>query len=425
MAPWHPLLLALPLLISIGASHTRAEDFQGSTHSLPFDEAPILYSEGTPTDPIAHLQEGIATGEVKLEWDDEHGYLPGLLKALEVPESSQVLVFSKTSMQRKLISPENPRALYFNDDVYLGFIPGAPKLEIASVDSKLGSIFYTLEQEKVRKPKFVRDADCLRCHGSARSLGVPGPILRSIATDEKGELETGRETEQVNHCTPIAERWAGWYVTGKHGEQKHLGNLIGSGAYTRHESEPNFAGNVTDLSAYFKTAAHLRPTSDIAALMVLEHQSHMHNYITRLRFETEIMTGMYGHVRYLKNQINAFLRYLLFVEEVPLIAPIEGDPAFLADFAKPALRDHKGRSLRDLDLQTRMFKYPCSYLIYSPAFDELPAAIREMILERLWNVLTGKDADPQFARLSTEDRQAILEILRETKPNLPAYWKAS
>ncbi len=419
--PWRLLPIALSLLVV--PPTVRAEDFQGSTHSLPFDEPPIRYSEATPSDPVAKLQERIATGEVKLEWDEKHGYLPGLLAALGIPQSSQTLVFSKTSMQRKLISPANPRALFFNDDVYLGFIPGAPVLEIASVDQKLGSIFYTLEQEKVRKPKFVRDADCMRCHGSARSLGVPGPILRSIATDEAGELQTARETEQVNHCTPLAERWAGWYVTGKQGGQSHLGNLIGAEAYARHETELNVGGEVAELSEYFPTVSQLRPTSDIVALMVLEHQAHMHNYITRLRFEAAAMMEMYGHVRYLKNQVNAFLRYLLFTEEVPLTSPISGDAAFVADFERTAIRDAEGRSLRDLDFRTRMFKYPCSYLIYSPAFDELPTGIREIILERLWSILIGQDTDAQFARLTTADRQAILEILRATKPNLPDYWR--
>ncbi|MGV3532467.1 MAG: hypothetical protein ACO1QR_08860, partial [Chthoniobacteraceae bacterium] len=232
--PRRPFTRLLLLLACAGVNASvQAEDFQGSTHAVPFDEPPIGYSEATADDPIAKLQEKIAKGEVKLEWDDQHGYLPALLKELQVPVSSQMLVFSKTSLQRKLIAPETPRALYFNDDVYLGFIPGSPKLEIAAQDPKLGSIFYTLEQEKVRRPKFVRDADCLRCHGTARSLGVPGPVLRSIATDKSGELETGKETEQVNHCTPIAERWAGWYVTGKHGDQTHLGNLIGSDAFAR------------------------------------------------------------------------------------------------------------------------------------------------------------------------------------------------
>ena len=159
--------------------------------------------------------------------------------------------------------------------------------------------------------------------------------------------------------------------------------------------------------------------------MVLEHQTHMHNYITRLSYETRIMTEMYGHIRYLKNQVNGFLRYLLFTEEAPLTALVSGDPQYVKDFAAQALRDSKGRSLRDLDLHTRMFRYPCSFLIYSDAFDQMPPIMRDHLLQRLYDILTGKDADPQFARLAAEDRQAILEILRDTKKNLPDYWHAS
>src|SRR5262249_44232824 len=140
---------------------------------------------------------------------------------LGVPKSSQMLVFSKTSLQRTFISPQNPRALYYNDNVYLAYIPGAPRMEISDVDPKLGGVFYTLDQEKVRKPQFTRDSDCLRCHAAARSLGVPGHILRSIATDERGELDIQNETEQVDQCTPMADRWGGWYVTGHHGDQLH------------------------------------------------------------------------------------------------------------------------------------------------------------------------------------------------------------
>jgi hypothetical protein len=157
--------------------------------------------------------------------------------------------------------------------------------------------------------------------------------------------------------------------------------------------------------------------------MLLEHQAHMHNYITRLTYETKIMTSRYGHIRYLKSQVNAFLRYLLFTEEIPLSAPVKGDPQYAADFVATALRDAKGRSLRDLDLKTRMFRYPCSYLIYSDAFDHIPAVMRDHLLQRLHGILTGQDPDPQFAGIAAEDRQAVLEILRATKPNLPAYWR--
>lgn len=410
------------LLLLLAAGVSQAEDFQGSTHPLPYDEEYIRYSESKPADPVAELQRKIEAGEIKLRWDDRLGYLPGLLEALSIPAASQMLVFSKTSLQRKEISPSNPRALYFNDDVYIGYIPGSQILEISSVDPTLGGVFYTLEQEKVRKPKFHRDQDCLRCHGGSRSLGVPGHILRSIATDETGELEATREFSPINHCTPYTERWAGWYVSGSHAGVPHLGNLIGVAAFERRAKEPDFAG-IDDLAKQLDATKYPRPSSDIVAMSVLAHQAHMHNYITRLNFETRIMTGMYGHVRYLKNQVNAFLRYLLFTEEAPLTAPLIGDPTFAKEFQAAGPRDSRGRSLRDLDLQTQLFKYPCSFLIYTPAFDAMPDVIREVLLQRLYAILTGADQDPQFARLKAEDRQAILEILRETKPNLPAYWR--
>ena len=401
-----------------------AEDFQGSTHPLEYDAEPIRYSDSTPDDPVAQLARRIQAGEVKLAWDDTFGYLPGLLDALRVPRSSQTLVFSKTSLQRSYITPRNPRALYFSDDVYIGYIPGSPVMEISAVDPKLGGIFYTLEQEKMRKPKFTRAADCLQCHGGQRSLGVPGHVLRSVPTDTGGELQTPGEVGDIDHCTPLADRWAGWFVTGKHGAQTHRGNLVGEKDFERHAAEPGWRGNLTDLRAFFDPAKHLAPGSDIVALMVLQHQAHMHNYIARLNYETQMMTAMYGHIRYLKPQTDAFLRYLLFTEEAPLTAPIEGSADFVRDFTAPGPRDSRGRSLRDLDLRTRLFKYPCSFLIHSPAFDALPPVMRDSILARLLAILTGEDRDPQFAKIAAEDRRAILEILRETKPNLPDAWRA-
>ena len=415
------------LLLSLAAvglaAQAGAEDFQGSTHPLEYDAAPVRYSASEPDDPVARLARRIQAGEVKLAWDDTFGYLPGLLDALHVPRSSQTVVFSKTSLQRSYITPQNPRALYFSDDIYIGYVAGAPVMEVSAVDPKLGGIFYTLEQEKLRKPKFTRSADCLQCHGGQRSLGVPGHILRSVPTDASGELRTPGEVSDIDHCTPLADRWAGWFVTGKHGAQTHRGNLVGDADFARHAAEPAFRGNLTDLRAFFDPAKTLAPGSDIVALMVLQHQAHMHNYIARLNFETQQMTAMYGHIRYLRPQTDAFLRCLLFTEETALTAPLEGSPEFVRDFTAPGPRDHLGRSLRDLDLRTRLFKYPCSYLICSPAFDALPAVMRDSILARLRAILTGEDHDPQFAKIIAEDRRAILEILRETKPNLPENWR--
>ena len=415
------------LLIAAGcfAPASRAEEFQGATHKMEYEAEPIKYSEQTPTDPVAQLQHLLATGEHKLTFDERFGYLPALLEHLKIPRASQTLVFSKTSLQRAFISPQNPRALFFNDDVYIGFIPGSPTLEIAAMDPKLGGVFYTLENEKVRRPRFVRDQNCLSCHGAQRTLGVPGIFVRSIATDSSGELDTRSEVSDMDHCSPLQDRWAGWFVTGTHGSQTHRGNLIGSKAFAEAEEKPNLRGNVSDLSEFFNVQKHVAPTSDIVALMVLEHQAKMHNYITRLNFETQQMMSMYGHTRYLTSQVNAFLRYLLFTEEAPLTEPIAGTPEYGKAFTDLGPFDARGRSLRELDLQTRLFKHPCSFLIHSPSFDALPTVMRDHLLQRLHAILTGQDKDPQFAKLRAEDRLAILEILRETKPNLPDYWRES
>ncbi len=407
------ILVLVPAALTVPAF---AEDFQGSAQKLEYEEEPISYSKITPDDPIARLQRKLDAGEVKLAWDDKFGYLPSVLDAMGIPKSSQMLVFSKSSLQRKLISPENPRALYFNDDVYVGYIPGAPMMEVSAVDPKHGGIFYSIEQEKVRKPQFVRNSDCMQCHGAQRTLGVPGHFVRSVPTDAGGELDTPNEISDITHCTPLADRWAGWFVTGQHGTQTHRGNLVGADAFTRAREEPNVCGNLSELSRFFDESKYLARGSDIVALMVLEHQAHMHNYITRLNFEAQIMTAMYGHIRYLRNQENAFLRHLLFTEEAPLTAPIFGNEEFVTAFAKAGPRDSNGRSLRDLDLKTRLFKYPCSFLLYSDAFAQMVPVMREELLRRLFAILNGTDTHPDFAKIPASDRQAILEILRETMP---------
>jgi hypothetical protein len=409
----------------LAAASSRGEDFQGSTHKLEYDETPVGYSKATPSGHIAQLQARINSGEVRLKWDSEKGYLPALLHALNIPSSSQLLVFSKTSLQRSLINPKTPRALFYNDDLYVGYIPGADLLEISEADPKLGGVFYHLEQVAAFKPKLVRNNECLQCHGGNRSLGVPGHVIRSIGTSPEGEIDPQTEVAEMTHCSPLSERWGGWYVTGEHGWQTHRGNLVGIDALERQSREPNFLGNLKDLSALVDLREYPEPTSDIVSHLVLEHQSHMHNYVTRLNFETQQMLATYGHIRYLDRQVQSFLRYLLFVEEAPLTEPVRGRADFLSAFAADARRDTKGRSLRDFDLQHRLFKYPCSYLIYSAGFEQLPAPMKERIYRELGEILDGKNPQPEFARLSPEDRRAVKEILLATKKDLPASWKTA
>src|SRR5262245_43212530 len=225
-------------------------DFQGATHLMPFDEDTINYSKSKADGPVARLQERIEKGEVKLKHDVGYGYLFSVLEELRVPKSSQMLVFSKTSFQRERISPQTPRAIYFGDDVYVGFIPGAPLMEISSVDPKLGGVFYTLDQSKTERPQFKRTDQCLECHASAKSMGVPGHLVRSFATDESGVVDLASGTSQVNHRTPLAERWGGWYVTGSSGGQAHRGNLFGKAAFAKHEQDPNAPGDLENLKRF-------------------------------------------------------------------------------------------------------------------------------------------------------------------------------
>ncbi len=411
------------LALALFQPSARSSDFQGATHLVPLDEDAIGYTKSDPDSAISRLQKKLETGAATLEWDDKFGYLPSILKHLQVPASSQMLVYSKTSLQRERINPENPRALYFNDDVYLGWIPGAPLIELSVSDPKMGGVFYTIEQKKLERPAFKRTDQCLECHASTKSMGVPGHLVRSFETDEDGVVDLASGTSQVNHRTPFEERWGGWYVTGTHGDQTHRGNLIGKAAHEKQKTDPNHAGNLKELSKFINADKYKSPGSDIVALMVLEHQTHMHNYIARLNFEATIAMKTYGHVNYLKSIVEGFVRYTLFAEEAPLTAKVAGTSTFQSDFEKLGPRDCKGRSLRELDLTSRMFKYPCSYLIYSEAFESLPTQLKEKIYARLFDVLTGKDTSETYDFLSSETRRAILEILAETKSDLPDYWK--
>ena len=413
------MLLTLALL-----PDARADgDFQGSTHIMPFDDGLLNYYKATVHDPITELQAFLDSGQATLHFSEKHGYLDSVLAELKIPKSSQVLVFSKTSFQRERISPATPRALFFNDDVYIGFIPGSPMMEVSTADPKLGGVFYTLDQNSRSKPKFTRQDQCLECHASAKSMGVPGHLLRSFMTDESGVVELNSGISEVNHRTPIEERWGGWYVTGKHGNQTHRGNLLGKAAFAKQAKNPHHLGNLTDLRQFCNLAPYPGTNSDIVALMVLEHQIHMHNFITRLREETELTLAAYGHINYVTNIAESFLKYMLFTEEAPIKSRIEGSSSFAKDFEGLGPFDSQGRSLRHFDLETRLFTYPCSYLIYSKSFDALPEKLKSYLDQRLYDILTNKDESPNFAGIPRKTKRAIFEILATTRKDLPDYWK--
>lgn len=416
-------VLSGALAVSVLHAATARADFQGSTHLMPYDEDALGYAKTADTSAIARLQSRIETGQVSLRREPRFGYLLSILDELKVPAESQMLVFSKTSFQRERIGPSNPRALYFNEGVYVGYVPGSHILEFTAVDPKLGAVFYTFDQEDKAGPRFVRTDNCTECHASARTMGVPGHLVRSFQTDDTGMVDLLTGVDPVNHRTPLSDRWGGWYVTGTHGSQTHRGNLVGKAAFARQQKEPNHLGNQSDLSRFFDTAKYPVPTSDIVSLMVLEHQQHGHNFITRVGYEARLHLSAYGHVNYLRNAVESLVKYLLFVDETPLAAPIQGNPSFARAFESEGRRDSRGRSLRQLDLQSRLFRHRCSFLIQGEAFAGLPEPLRARIYQRLLEVLSGQDQADTWKHLSATDREEILGILRETQPGLPENWK--
>ena len=426
------------LLVVLGMAASTAGLW---AQAIDVDREPINYKSAPAENPIALLQERIRRGEVKLTYDDERGYLPSLLKALDVPTSSQVLVFSKTSFQRERITPKTPRAIYFNDDVFVGFCLRGDVLELSAADSRLGTAFYSLDQEPVDKPLFRRQNDnCLICHASSSTQGAPGHLVRSVFTDRLGMPILSAGTYRTEHGSQFSERWGGWYVTGTHGKQEHMGNLIVQDKRNP-QAEGNVAGqNVTDLRDRFTVANYLTPHSDIVALLVFEHQCEGHNRIARANILTRqalhheaTLNKELGEpadkrwdsvTRRIQAAGEPLVQYLLFSGETKLTEPVRGTSGFTEEFAQRGPRDQQGRSLRQFDLTTRMFKYPCSYLIYSKYFAVLPTQVKDYVFKRLHEVLTGKDTTPQFQHLTPADRKAVLEILRETLPGLPDSWKS-
>jgi len=394
---------------------------QTGTFEVTPEHPAIRYSTRETTDVVAALNRRLQAGELQLVFDGPRGYLKSVLDTLNVPVASQTLVFSETSLQYELINAANPRALYFNDQLAVGWVRGAGSLELAAQDPQQGVVFYTLDQKPATTPQFTRSQRCLECHQNSFTGNVPGTVVMSMLplSDNLNEYARGW---YVDHRTPIEDRWGGWYVTGGKVPRAHLGNVPVyhvERSYTRLAVAPT----LSSVSGKFDTTGYLSPHSDVVALLVLNHQVHMTNLLTRLGWEARIANPQdtSGGAR-VRETARELVDYLLFVDEAPLSAAVSGTSGFAEQFSDTGPRDKKGRSLRQLDLERRLFRYPCSYMIYTAAFDALPVAAREAVYTRLWEVLSGRDKDPSYARLSAADRQAIVEILRDTKPGLPDYF---
>jgi hypothetical protein len=458
--------------ITVGplASPANAQVAVRNQGYIPFSDAPINYRSNDLNDPVAKLQQQLERGQASLVYEPEHGYLRSVLQLLQVPIESQTLVFSKTSFQYPKISPDHPRALYFNDDIYVGSVHEGKAIEIVSFDPMQGAIFYLLDERKVEHPAFQRaELDCTQCHIAAGTRGVPGVLLRSIYPTTTGTLVPGTKSLITDQESPFSERWGGWYVTGNLAGTVHMGNAVvadkppadtADTARAAQGAAPpveNASANgspptaqsggerLETLAKSFDPTSYLSPGSDLVAHLVLAHQTQMHNLITLTNYQTRL--ALYSQAppsgspttasadaplpeatrRQFERPAEQLLRYMLFSSEAPLPGPgketLGATSAFAREFSAHGPRDPQGRSLRDFDLSTRIFRYPCSYLIYSDSFDALPEPAKGYVYRRLLEVLSGQDQSPDFAKLTPPDRHAILEILLATKRGLPQEWR--
>ncbi len=407
--------LTIAAVLAATGAHAQLD---GSVISL--EHPAIGYRSEPLRNAVADLKDRLAQGKTELAFDARPGigYLLAVLGELRVPLESQLLVYSKTSLQQRLIAPERPRAVFFNDELAVGSVQGGI-IEIAVQDAKQGAVFYTLERV-AGEPRLERQGSCLGCHYAQATLGVPGFFVRSIPTAVDGQILPWLGNLTVDHSTPLAERWGGWFVTGDIGSQTHYGNALI--ADNRAAALAPLPVGVPEQLPAPLAASYLTPYSDAVAHLVFEHQLEAMNVLTRIGWEYRVAAADGGQATFLERSIADAVDYLLFVDEAG-IGRIRGTSGFAEMFSALGPSDSRGRSLRQLQLDGGLMRYPLSYMIYSRAFDELPQEARDAIYQRLWAVLAGRVEDPRYARLLPADREAIVEILIATKPGLPDYFR--
>jgi hypothetical protein len=403
--------LALSLLLVQGVFAQGNLDF--------WDREPIRYSDSVPTDRLAGLKE-------KLDARKEEGQLGYGLKALEfvlneleVPKESQVLVFSKTSLQNSRITPQTPRCLYFSANAYVGYVPGG-SIEVIVQDAALGPVFYLVEPDRNGSIKIERDTNrCLSCHATSRTENIPGMLIRSVYADEEGHPILQLGTHDVAHETALADRWGGWYVSGK-SSLPHLGNRVFKNDSDLTPSEIQ----IKSLEGKVDVKSYLRPTSDVVALLVLEHQTKMHNLLNAaamnyrrsvyfmkiLNPDADPAVGSASDIA--ESGAKDIVNYLFFKDEADLGDGVEGDAAFQQAFVKRFPKSKEGDSLAEFRLYGRIFKNRCSYMVYSDAFKGMPVLLKQKVITRMKRVIAGEEEG--FEYLKKSELKRIDEILTDT-----------
>jgi hypothetical protein len=370
-----------------------------------WEEEPIRYSKSVPLrNPVADLAARLDAGDEVLTRDPEFGFLRSLLQALDIKPSSQTLVFSKTSLQRDKISPSHPRALYFNDRTFVGYVPDGI-LEIATADVDLGMVFYTIESDDSSRPVLTRQVNrCMSCHASSRTNGIPGLLVRSVYPDSTGEPIVSAGSITINRKTPFASRYGGWYVSGT--TEEHLGNKVFK---SKKEVVQDFFRDAsgTTTAAPYATDRYLVPDSNVMALLILEHQIEFYNALTRanfqfqkLRWERQLANDSTGEKPppsksqlALERSLDSVLDSLLLVGTTEEFIDADISTTFAMEFASQG-KSETERSLRRLQSSTLVNEYGISHLFFSSILSELPEEFQSELTGRL---LQRWEASPQIS----------------------------
>ena len=388
---------------------------------LDYKAPPHSYWERPPQDAVTAALAKIQSGELKVDTSSDRAFVASLLGALKVPVSSQLLVYSATSMQSGIINPRNPRALYFNDEIYVGFVPGG-LVEIMGVDPELGGVFYIFDKPQPGQlPRTDRSTRCFNCHAGSATMRIPGLLAESVAPIISGASYENYRRDEQGHQIPLADRFGGWHVTSAKPFGETKANIFARSDGSGVKIVKVKPGEMWDIEK------HLLPSSDILPHLIHEHQIGFDNQVIHAAYLAREIgdkgrTPTLADDKRLNEKATALVRYILFTDEAKLPpSGIAGDEKYAADFLSNKKASGTGLSLKDLDLKTRMFKHRCSYMLYTPQWQKLPAMIKNRVYAGMKLALSGKDRN--YAYLSAQERLAIVSILRETLPDLPANWR--
>jgi hypothetical protein len=410
-------VIRLILLSFIVATATAGPDYanlKGEPHN---------YWSRPLNDRFTELKAKLEAGSAALNFSSERETLESILKILNVPKHSQLLLFSTTSLQLSLISPRNPRAIYFNEDLYIGYIPRG-RIEVVALNPELGGVFFIFDIPKRGESiRVERSSRCMNCHASEDTGEVPGLLIKSVIPGPNSGSLTAYRIEESGHGIPFTERFGGWHVTGEHNIGKHWGNVIGQFQKGKLITTPNPPGRK------FTYARYPVRTSDILPHLLLEHQTGFVNRVVEAAYRARTYRAQDGaklshqHELELARQAEIVVRYLLFSDEVTLPTPgVRGISDYKEEFRQNRHPDKAGRSLKDFDLKTRLFENRCSYMIHSAVFLGLESNFKARIWKRLSSALADDSHDLASEHLPAEERARIREILRATVKDLPTGW---